>query len=176
MSIERMYTGTAFEAIEEKAIAEVMRKSIKTETKAALIPDFVQECVMECLKRGFDGTAEEAEIERAVNAAWVRTYRAEKRNSWRADSLDRETEGTDGRTLAETISDSMNIAEQTENKVMIEQAKARLETMFTDETEKAVARLYILQNMGIRTIAEQLGISVWTARKTLDRVKSRLHQ
>ena len=176
MKIERMYTGTAFEQVEEQAIAEILRKSIQAETKAALIPDFVQECIMECLNRGFDGTAEETEIERAINAAWARTYRAEKRNSWKVDSLDRETDGTDGLTLAETVADSANIAEQTENRVMIEQAMARLGTMFTDETEKDVARLYILQNMGIRTIAEQLEISVWTARKTLDRVKSRLHQ
>lgn len=170
----RLYTGTEFEQAEEWAIDYFNRQRMQENTKMQMASDFVQAVLTEMLYRGVSPT-DEPNVERCVWACWKRLCRGEQRNSWTCDSLDKELDGTDGITYGETIADKTNVAEDVENRVYVEQAEKALDSMF-DGVERDVARLYIKEGLGIRTIAEQLEISVWTARKTLDRVKSRLHQ
>ena len=171
----RLYTGTEFEQAEEMAIDYFNRQRMKESTKNQLSSDFVQSVLTEMLMRGNSPEDEEA-TNRCIWACWKRLYRAEGRNSWNVDSLDKPLDGTDGITYGETIADSVDVAEDVESRVYVEQAEKALNELFTDETERAVARLYIKQGLGIRTIAEQLGISVWTARKAVDRIKARIDQ
>lgn len=170
----RLYTGTEYERAEEQAIDYINRQRMQSTTKNQLAPDFVQAVLTEALYRGVSPTDETA-VERCVWACWKRLYRAEQRNSWNADSLDKPLDGTDGLTYAETIADSANVAEMVEQAVTVEQAEKALNSMF-DGIDRDVARLFIKQGLGIRTIAEQLDISVWTARKAVDRVKARIDQ
>lgn len=170
----RLYTGTEFEQAEERAIDYFNRQRMQESTKNQLSSDFVQSVLTETLMRGNSPEDEQA-IDRCIWAVWKRLYRGEQRNSWTCDSLDKELDGTDGITYGETIADETNVAEDVENRVYVEQAEGALDTMFGG-IDRDVARLYIKEGLGIRTIAEQLDISVWTARKAVDRIKARIDQ